>query len=129
MLVAYRLVGLSALEAHYASIDASSQSAWARTLCPSFAGRTQEAPDALKGTQLTGRLKGLAVPFQVLPNGLIVYSQLLNGDMLDHGVDRPTGRHAGPALPASTSSLVQRGSAVMPKPPRPENLPASALAP
>ena len=67
MLVAYRLVGLSALEAHYASIDASSQSAWARTLCPSFAGRTQEAPDALKGTQLTGRLKGLAVPFQALP--------------------------------------------------------------
>ena len=33
-----------------------------------------------------------------------------------HGVDRPASRHAGPALPASTSSLVQHGCAAMPKP-------------
>jgi hypothetical protein len=33
-----------------------------------------------------------------------------------HGVDRPASRHAGPALPASTSSLVQHGRAAMLKP-------------
>jgi hypothetical protein len=31
------------------------------------------------------------------------------------GVDRPASRDAGPALPASTSALVQRGSAAMHK--------------
>src|SRR5580658_10584744 len=44
-----------------------------------------------------------------------------------HGVDRPAGRHAGPALPASTSSLVQHGNAAMPLPPATGD-PASALA-
>jgi hypothetical protein len=33
-----------------------------------------------------------------------------------HGVDRPASRHAGAALPASTFSLVQHGSAAMLKP-------------
>jgi hypothetical protein len=43
-------------------------------------------------------------------------------------VDRPASRHAGPALPASTSSLVQHGCAAMPVPSATGDQ-ASALAP
>jgi adenylate cyclase len=38
-----------------------------------------------------------------------VYCPLARPCYVQHGVDRPAGRHAGPALPASTSSLVQHG--------------------
>jgi hypothetical protein len=49
-------------------------------------------------------------------NRRIVYSLFRRRCYARHGVDRPAGLHAGPALPASTSSLVQRGSAAMLKP-------------
>jgi hypothetical protein len=48
------------------------------------------------------------------------YSSLADPCYVQHGVDRLASRHAGLALPASTSSsLVQHGRATMPKPPRP----------
>jgi hypothetical protein len=46
----------------------------------------------------------------------IAYSSSPTRAILKNGVDRPASRHAGPAPPASTSSLVQHGRAAMPKP-------------
>jgi hypothetical protein len=113
MLVVYRVAGSSGLSGlcrrrHGRAIRARGSSASrSPLLCRPKGGRAAHGPPEGRG----GAIQALPMAASSIPCPD-------DGDMLNPGVDRPAGRHAGPALPASTStsSLVQRGSAAMIKP-------------
>jgi hypothetical protein len=145
MLVACRLAGRSALAAHHADVSTRMQSRairWDLTRFaiaakrPGFRASPRSVRDgpclvlrAARAIALGSASAGRLDTASAAENRLIVYSSPADPCYVQHGVDRLTSRHAGSALPASTSSSMQRGSAAMPKRSQPSELATSALAP